>query len=323
MKLTAIFAANALLALTTIFLSQPSNVAPLGSGTVDFDGLMLVVTGTDLNDTLVMDRSFNTGGFNLRLNGAQYRIDNYPDLIQIYMGDGDDRVINDFEGTDIIFSVYGQGGNDMLHDKRGNTYLSGGSDDDVLISSSTSPRFYAEINGGTGDDEIYAGPGSLFLVSGGAGDDMIFGGGGSDDLNGGPGDDIIYGGSGGDTLVGNSGEDMLFGGSGNDFIYAGYSSIDTVGDVVYGGSGHDVIDGSPFDDQIFAGPGRDDVRGHGGNDTIIGGAGNDYLYGGDGDDYISCGAGDDVADGEGGTDGVYGNTGDDTLTGSGADIVRQ
>jgi len=322
MKLPTIAAVHVVLGIAFLFM-QPAGVATTQSGTVDFDGFSLVITGTGLNDTLIMD-SLSNGGLNLRLNGAQHRVEGFPEIIEIHLGDGDDRFVNNmFFFRDIVYNVYGQAGNDTLHDREGVMFLSGGSGDDTLISSASAPKFLAEMSGGSGNDELYAGPGSLFAVSGGSGDDMIFGGGGDDNLGGGPGDDIVYGGSGSDTITGDGGEDMLFGGRGTDFINLGFASTDTVGDIAYGGPGDDLIDGSPFDDIVYGGAGEDSVFGYGGDDSIIGGSDRDYLYGGPGDDYISCGAGDDVADGEGGTDMVYGNTGDDDLTGSGADVVRQ
>lgn len=99
-------------------------------------------------------------------------------------------------GNDVI---YGGAGDDIIDGKEGNDEIHGGADNDHLF-------------GGLGNDTIY----------GGAGDDVIYGMGMmftpefSDE-----GNDKLYGGSGSDWLMGGAGDDLLVGGTGRDFLYGG------------------------------------------------------------------------------------------------------
>jgi pimeloyl-ACP methyl ester carboxylesterase len=84
--------------------------------------------------------------------------------------------------------------------------------DDIVIP--------AMINGGQGNDRIFAGGGND-VIDGGDGDDKITGAGGNDSLSGGAGSDVIYGGAGRDVIRGNAGDDVLVGGGGRDRINGG------------------------------------------------------------------------------------------------------
>lgn len=81
-------------------------------------------------------------------------------------------------------SIYGYGGDDIIHGSNDKDFLHGGSGDDVI-----------EGNGGN---------------------DFITGDSGNDQLIAGSGNDRLHGGSGDDTLVAGEGVDRLFGGQGND-----------------------------------------------------------------------------------------------------------
>ncbi|WP_309247291.1 tandem-95 repeat protein [Shewanella sp. VB17] len=64
------------------------------------------------------------------------------------------------------------------------------------------------------------------VIDGGKGDDVIFAQGGEDKLNGGSGEDTLLGGSGNDILIGGDDSDTLIGGLGNDILTGGTSSDD-------------------------------------------------------------------------------------------------
>lgn len=134
----------------------------------------------------------------------------------------------------------------------------------------------------------------------------------SDYLNGGSGNDEIYAGSYNDTIIGEAGDDRIRAGAGSDFILGGdgddsifadsYLRFATFGDLTYPGSdgsnptGEALINyqvssyysadfiaesapGKEYDDFIDGGSGVDFILGELGNDTILGGTGNDTLVG--------------------------------------------
>lgn len=79
-------------------------------------------------------------------------------------------------------------------------YAHGGSDYVCATSTCTVPLL---IDGGDGNDILYAGGGNTVLL-GGAGNDILFGGRASSILIGGTGTDMLYGSSGGSILIGGS-----------------------------------------------------------------------------------------------------------------------
>ncbi len=84
------------------------------------------------------------------------------------------------------------------------------------------------LQGGAGDDWLFAGQGAAVL-SGGAGNDRLFGS---------SGDDVLYGDQGNDLLSGDSGNDRLFGGTGNDVLVGGFGT-----DTLFGGPGENILIG--------------------------------------------------------------------------------
>jgi len=175
------------------------------------------------------------------------------------------------------------------------------------------------LDGGGGDDHVWAGPGAD-TVSGAGGDDVLLGEAGDDQVAGGSGDDRIYG-DGAAVAPGEHGDDLLDGGDGND--------------VIVGGGGSDIILAGAGDDQVLADQNGLDAAFHGndiadggpGDDLLIGGGGSDVLSGGDGDDRIDGDAadldaadhGDDTIDGGPGADTLFGSGGDDRLDGGEGD----
>jgi Ca2+-binding RTX toxin-like protein len=119
-----------------------------------------------------------------------------------------------------------------------------GDGDDTLTLSAPLP---ADLDGGDGNDALYAvsglaatqvTPAPAVTLDGGDGDDM---------LSSGAGSDVLSGGAGYDTLIGGEGDDRLDGGTG--------------GDSADGGGGADsIVLRDKLIDQATCGPGRDTVR---------------------------------------------------------------
>ncbi len=104
------------------------------------------------------------------------------------------------------------------------------------------------IEGGAGNDTVFANSGDDVVTDTGGGDDSIYGQGGNDTLSSGTGDDTVSGGTGNDTLNGEAGNDLLIGGDGNDAVDGG-----TGNDTIYGGGDSDTIAGGDGDDLIYGG----------------------------------------------------------------------
>ena len=180
----------------------------------------------------------------------------------------------------------------------------------------------ATVNGGNGNDVIYAGKagrlpgndqiaGSLYHGDAGgdriigalqkdvgvAVDDEFYGDDGNDSLTGNEGDDLLYGGAGNDAITGSDGNDQIWGGDG--------------ADTINGNAGADVIDAGAGNDRIIAGTGNDIVLAGDGADTVDAGDGNDSVDGGSGPDIITAGNGNDYVDGGPGNDRITGGRGDD------------
>jgi Ca2+-binding RTX toxin-like protein len=172
--------------------------------------------------------------------------------------------------------MYGNEGNDDLAtEKNGQVILDGGSGDDHLEFVWYGGS-WGRLIGGGGNDKIEGGvsPNGDWL-EGGAGDDYLYADDGADLLDGGDGRDELVGSDGNDTLYGGEGDDSginITVGPRGDWAYPG----------LYGGWGDDSIDGGNGDDYL---------DGYEGSDTLIGGSGVDTMEGGDGDDtYVvdSC-----------------------------------
>ena len=115
----------------------------------------LTVTGTEGNDTIVLDQTATA----IVVNGAAY-----PRA-------GVARIV-----------VTAGGGNDVIRDRtQFGSIIYGGVGNDAIV-------------GNAGNDQIYGGAGNDW-IAGGAGNDLIWGGGGTDTLDGGPGTNNVQQGS--------------------------------------------------------------------------------------------------------------------------------
>ena len=176
------------------------------------------------------------------------------------------------------------------------------------------------------------------IIDGGAGNDWIYAGTGNDVVHGGLDIDTIWGMGQNDVLFGDEGNDIIFG-DGSPWFDGAYTPLVEHGDdILHGGSGLDTLVGQGGNDQLFGGADDDQMFGDDsdlvrtpatvhGRDEMYGGAGNDTLTGGGGDDVLAGGSGIDtlIGDQSGlaieyhGADWLYGDSGDDFLDGSGGD----
>ena len=169
------------------------------------------------------------------------------------------------------------------------------------------------IQGGDGDDTVYAG----------LGDDLIIGGDGK-------GNDKYYGGAGADTVKYTSATwgitvDLARGTAAslsNPALRGNRDAANIGSDRLYeienvtAGNYNDVLSGNQLANNIEGEDGNDRIDGKAGNDVLHGGAGNDSLTGGTGADVMAGGAGDDVYEVDSQGDFVT------ELAGQGTDLIR-
>lgn len=199
-----------------------------------------------------------------------------------------DDVITDRDtnqGYSDFSKIYGMGGKDRIIAGVPTWLIDGGDGDDYIDSSKS--QYMRTINGGAGNDVIYAPNGAGEEIRGGAGDDDITGGA---NIWAGSGNDIIHVVNGESPRVNMQGED------GDDLIDASKAYVLTG----FGGNGADTIIGSIRGDYISTGSAPDEIVERTYDDID---ADKDTVDAGGGDDLIAAGVGDDVD----------GGAGDDTL----------
>ena len=137
------------------------------------------------------------------------------------------------------YSVALSSGNDATNLDFGVTTLESGAPGETGILVGT--YFSDRLDGSSGVDKIYGGPGNDEIY-GNEGADVIYGGDGNDIIEGNEGADAIYGGDGNDIIEGGAGIDTLTGGKGRDTFK--FLSLTDLGDTITdftGGAEGDVI----------------------------------------------------------------------------------
>lgn len=257
-------------------------------------------------------------------------------------------------GTDLVFSfedfsLPSNVENLQLGPEEPGVYVGNGNE---LANAIAGSIYEDHLYGLDGDDVILADPAGANandIIDGGLGNDRIYAAAGIDQLFGGPGDDsylIVPGAKvteeidqgrdevhiDGDYTLPANVEDLSLGGelgaaskgytgTGNELnnVIVG-ADLD---DMLLGLGGNDTIDGDLLDiqqgqDSIYGGPGNDELHGQGGNDFLSGDSDRDTLHGGGENDVLDGGADNDVLTGEGGADRFQfttpANTGRDLIT---------
>ncbi|MBI4190070.1 MAG: putative Ig domain-containing protein, partial [Betaproteobacteria bacterium] len=242
-----------------------------GDDTLDGRGASDQLLGNGGNDTfLYFGDATWSGGFVARNDGSPGN----PGTRKIAVIAGKNRSHDVFEGGAGVDVLRGTAGNDALFlDDRYSPFpagrvprlsgierIEGGAGNDVIDLTS---RDYAygdvTLDGGDGNDVLWAS----------SGDDVLLGGLGNDDLYGGAGRDFLAGGAGNDTLNGDRGNDLIEGDDGNDTL------TDAFGNNLF-----------------YAGAGNDRPTGGGGNEIFASGTGNDTIATGPGADIIAFNRGD-------------------------------
>jgi len=257
------------------------------SGTTDFDGGALIVSGLIATDIVRIQSS----GLVDHTEGPLY-FDSIP-IGSVSGGFGDDLIITfNANATQAAIDAvvealaYASSSDIPVADHTLTLEITDG------LQQSTGPKalvvsLIADILIGTADDDYRSGQRGDDQISGLAGHDFLDGGVGNDTIDGGSGDDVLFGGDDNDVLIAGTGDDEAYG--------------DVGADIIIGGRGHDYLDGGDGADSLYGG----DHLATGGlpfqavadmeSDTLDGGAGDDVLF-------VSY---NDVADGGVGTDRLF------------------
>ena len=188
---------------------------------VDFDGGLLLITGGEKADKIVISAGAQPGTVVVR--GVAKRSVSFSGVNAIVVdargGNDDIRIgsnILDTGGALIGVTVNAGNGNDRVEGGDGDDDIDAGLGNDT-------------IRGRGGDDEISGGGGNDDC-RGDAGDDVVFGDAGRDVLRGGDDDDSLSGGANDDKLEGNAGDDSLDGDEGRDKLFGGLGNDDDYDD---------------------------------------------------------------------------------------------
>ena len=213
---------------------------------VVLDGRVLVITGSNQNDNIVVADVGSSAPDKLQVRVNQQvteflRADVKAVHIEAYGGDDVIRISGGLDNPTAVNRIWGHTGNDQIMiDYWLTARIWGGAGNDGVSTRTGAQWVYGE----EGNDSISASWGTDRLF-GGEGDDVLQGGENADYLDGAEGDDFLAGGHGDDHLFGGVGNDVLQGNHGNDDLHAG---SDTETDLLFGGSGTDLFDGQTAED---------------------------------------------------------------------------
>lgn len=268
----------------------------------------------DGDDDIYLNRTDINGGGNYVSagDGDDYVLNHFEGGNDIFLGNGDDLYV-----ADIIASVSSEydivkagAGNDRFElDTEASKYY-GESGNDTFVTVGVD-NYY---NGGSGTDTISYALQDSYDSQKGKGvtidldaqkasttkghsetlvsiENAIGTNYGHDDITGSSGRNILKGLGGSDVLDGLGGNDDLYGGAGNDDLYGG-----TGDDDLYGDSGADRLYGGSGSDVLVGGSSNDKLYGSSGADDLDGGTGADLISGGTGFDYLTGGTGADTFD---------------------------
>ena len=294
----------------------PEGVSPADAARFDLRGNEAINLVGDYEDFVGNNATGRIIG-GVSMGGARDTLNNSGSIVAtggsaIDMGAGNDQV-NLYVGATVTGRILlGTGDDVALSTSAGGFEIDGGEGSDTIAMDSTYGG--ADIlNGGAGNDYIYAGAADD-QVDGGADDDTLYGNDGNDLIKGGTGNDDIVGGMGSDTLHGDGGNDSLDGGDGIDTVaFTGtlgdYGlTLNADGSLRVNDLRNNVPDGTDtlrnvekldFDDGVWT-----LLTGTAGDDAITGSVGNDLVFGGSGNDTFA---------GSGGLDRYYGGDGIDTI----------
>jgi Ca2+-binding RTX toxin-like protein len=171
------------------------------------------------------------------------------------IGTPGDDVLTGTQRADVIAGLDGR---DTILGRGGDDIICAGDNPDLPSEDSEVTEY---VDGGSGDDKLYGGPGGDELISG-RGDDLLYGG---------PGRDFFVGVN-RDTDANHAGFDQMYGGPDDDVLRAWTSRV-----VMHGGGGDDLLVGDNGADRLFGDAGDDDIAPDGGSDHVSGGPGIDIV----------------------------------------------
>ncbi|MFN6538728.1 MAG: beta strand repeat-containing protein [Nostoc sp. EkiNYC01] len=261
----------------------------------------------------------------------------YTEYGYSFIGSSGNNTLNGGVGNDTL-DARSPFGNNLLSGDDGNDYLSTSGYDEYRSYFSFSSSGNNTLNGGAGDDILFAqySTGNN-LLSGGDGNDSFYVSTSSPDTA--PSSLVTQ------TVDGGKGDDLLSIDYGNATggIATTFNATTNIGSITAGTYRVNYknierlnISGTAYNDKIVGNNGNDTLStGFGGNDTLYGGAGNDYLSasyysdgnnllsGDDGNDTLTAssygnntlkgGNGNDILTGGYGNDSLYGGDGTDTF----------
>jgi len=173
---------------------------------------------------------------NLAATAATTAGDAANDTVTVNGGSGSDNVSLSSSGANVLISGLGAQLRVTSTEAGDRIVVQGAAGSDVIDGRPVAAGVAAlTLDGGAGDDVLFAGAGGARLLGGG-GDDVLVGGAGADELRGGAGNDILFGGAGNDLFSGD--DDLLIvdfaagAGAGDRLDLSNVAGIDDFGDVL-------------------------------------------------------------------------------------------